>query len=378
MPQHAFSRRTIMQGAGLAAAGTPLLGSAAAAVAAPLAEDGPARMLGSLTDGIYINANENPFGPCPAALTALAQSNVLSGRYGMPLGPQVGALFARQNGLAPDMVAVHPGSFVPLRAACLAYSSADRPVAYFEPTFDAGFRGLGGKPLTGVVTLPLGADFTADPQALLAAAPQAGIYYLCNPNNPTGTVTPRRAIEALLAAKPKGAIVLVDEAYIHYAEAQSCLDLVAAGADLLVLRTFSKIYGLAGLRIGLVAGRPDLLAPLDRFANNFVALPAAVAAEASLLDPVLIPARRAENTRVRGDVEQWLKARAVRFVPSQTNFMMVHVGRPGAEVQAAMARERVFISGPRPHMPDWVRITIGTAAEMAQFKRAFGKVMGLA
>ena len=376
MIDHGFSRRTVLQGAGLAAAGAPLLG-AAAATAAPLA-DGPEAMLGSLTDAVYINANENPYGPCPAALQALTRTNVLSGRYGMPLGPQVGALFARQNGLSPEMVAVHPGSFVPLRAACLAYSSAERPVAYFEPTFDSGFRGIGGKPLTGAVTLPLGADYQADPKALLAAAPTAGVYYLCNPNNPTGTVTPRAAIEALLANKPKGSIVLIDEAYIHYADAQSCLDLVAAGADVLVLRTFSKIYGLAGLRIGLVAGRPDLLAPLDHFANNFVALPAAVAAEASLLDPALVPARKAENARVRAGVEQWLTARGVRYVPSQTNFMMVHVGRPGGEVQAALARERVFISGPRPHMPDWVRITIGSAAEMDKFKGAFAKAMGLA
>lgn len=375
MTQLAFSRRTMLQGAGLAAAALPLPGAAAAA--APLAE-GPARMLGSLTDGVYINANENPYGPCPAALQALAQSNGLSGRYGMPLGPQVAALFARQNGLTPDAVAVHPGSFVPLRAACLAYSSAERPVAYFEPTFDSGFLGAGGNPLTGVTAVPLGPGYAADLKALLAAAPNAGVYYLCNPNNPTGTVTPRSEIAWLLANKPRGSVLLVDEAYIHYAEAQSCLDLVAQGADVLVLRTFSKIYGLAGLRIGLVAGRPDLLAPLDHFANNFVALPAALAAEASLLDPALVPARRAENARVRGELEQWLSARGVPFVPSQTNFMMVRVGRPGGEVQTAMAQERVFISGPRRHMPDWVRITIGSAAEMEQFKRTFARVMGLA
>ncbi|MBC2669361.1 aminotransferase class I/II-fold pyridoxal phosphate-dependent enzyme [Novosphingobium piscinae] len=378
MDQPALSRRHLLGAASLAGALAPALGTAGSALAAAPAPDSPEAMIAGLTDGIYINANENPLGPCPAALAALQRLPALSGRYGMPLGPRLGALFARQHGLPAEAVAVHAGSYVPLRAAGLAFSSAERPIAYFEPTFDSGFLGANGKPLTGTVTLPLDGQGLGDPAALLAAAPNAGIYYLCNPNNPTGTITPRSQIEALLARKPQGSILLVDEAYIHYSDAPSCLDLVAKGADVLVLRTFSKIYGLAGLRIGLVAGRPDLLAQLDRYANNFAPLPAIVAAEASLLDPALIPTRRAENTRVRRGVEQWLDARGVRYLPSATNFMMIHVGRPGGEVQAALARERVFISGPRKHMPNWVRISIGTAAEMERFKLAFGRAMGLA
>ncbi|MDE2620038.1 MAG: aminotransferase class I/II-fold pyridoxal phosphate-dependent enzyme [Sphingomonadales bacterium] len=370
-------RRDVIEGAALAGATAPLAGlfqAAAAGAATPGA--GPAGMIASLTDAVYINANENPLGPCPDALAVLKQVPALSGRYGMALSGQLAALFARQNGLSADCVAVYPGSFVPLRAAGLAFSSAERPVAYHEPTFDNGFIGSDGKPLTGVVALPRDAAGHGSLGALLAAAPQAGIYYLCNPNNPTGTITPRTEIEALLANKPAGAILLVDEAYIHYSEAQTCLDLVARGADVLVLRTFSKIYGLAGLRIGLVAGRPDLLARLTRYAENFPPMPAVLAATASLLDPALVPARRAENARVRAGVERWLAARGIRYMPSAASFMMVHVGRPGEQVQAALAREGVVISGPRKHMADWVRISIGTAAEMERFKAAFAKVMG--
>jgi histidinol-phosphate aminotransferase len=276
------------------------------------------------------------------------------------------------------MVGVHPGSYVPLRAACLAFSSVERPIAYAEPTFDSGFKGADGKPLTATVTLPVGRDYRPDVKALFAAAQNAGIYYLCNPNNPTGTTTTRAEIDWLLANKPKGSILLVDEAYIHYSTAQSCLDLVAQGADVLVLRTFSKIYGLAGLRIGFVCGRPDLLAPLDRYANNIVPMPAAVAAEASLLDDAVVATRRAEADRVKASLYSWFDARGIRHVRSEGNFMMVHVGRPGGEVQKAMDAQGVVISGPRKHMADWVRISIGTPGEMEAFKAAFARVMGKA
>jgi histidinol-phosphate aminotransferase len=339
--------------------------------------DSPGAMIGSLTDAIYINANENPLGPCPAAVRALAALPTLSGRYGMSFGGKVEKLFAAQNGLKADQVSAHPGSYVPLRAACLAFSSAERPIAYAEPTFDSGFFS-NGKPLTAVVGVPLGADYRPDVKALFAAAPNAGVYYLCNPNNPTGTSTTRAEVEWLLANKPKDALVLVDEAYIHYGDTPSCLDLVARGADVIVLRTFSKIYGLAGLRIGLAAARPDLLARMDRYANNIVPMPAAIAAEASLMDAALVPARAAEARRVREGLYRWFDARGVKYVASQTNFMMVHVGRPGGEVMKALATRKVMISGPRKHMDDWVRISIGTAAEMEAFKTAFAATMGLA
>lgn len=372
-----LSRRSVMSGAAAAAAALPALARSGSALAATPA-DSPATMSASLTDAIYINANENPYGPCPAAAKALAGLTTLSGRYGMSFADKLGALFAAQNGLKPENVSLHPGSYVPLRAAALAGSSTERPIAYAEPTFDSGFRGADGKPLTAAVTIPVGKDHAADVRGILAAAPNAGVYYLCNPNNPTGTVTSRADIEWLLANKPKDSVLLVDEAYIHYSDAVSCLDLVAKGADVLVLRTFSKIYGLAGLRIGLIAGRADLLAPLDRYANNIIPMPAAIAAEASLLDPAVVPARKAEATRVKASLYAWFEARGVRHVRSAGNFMMVHVGKPGGEVQKAMAAHKVVISGPRKHMDDWVRISIGTPAEMEAFKAAFAKVMTLA
>lgn len=376
-PSADLSRRSLLR-FGAAGAALPALGHVLPAAAAPvdpaLAE--PAAMLQSLTDGVFINANENPLGPGRAARAALAGIERLSGRYGMAFAGRLQALFARQNGLRPENVVIHPGSFVPLRAVALAFSSADRPIAYAEPTFDQGFLDAAGRPLTRVVGVPLAGDYAGDVRALHAAAPQAGLYYVCNPNNPTGLVTTRADIEWLLANKPRDAVLLVDEAYIHYSDtARSCLDLVAQGADVLVTRTFSKIYGLAGLRCGLVAGRKDLLDRIAGYAINIPPMPAVVAAEASLLDPALVPERKAYNRAVRADLFRWLDARGLRYLPSQTSFAMVQVGRPGEAVAAALARRGVHISGPRTHMPDWVRVSFGTPQEMEQFKTAFLAVL---
>jgi histidinol-phosphate aminotransferase len=370
-----LSRRALMRGA-VAVAGAagvvPAVAQRGRKVALP---DDPAGMVASLTDAVYINSNEHPVGPCPAALDALAKLPSLSGRYGMAFAGKLESLFARQNGLSAEQVQVHPGSFMPLRSVALTYSSPERPIAYFEPTFDQGFLGLGNESVTRSIAVPLSGDFAADPRKLLAAAPDAGVYYLCNPNNPTGLVTARADIDWLLANKPKGSILLIDEAYIHFSDAQSCLDLVAKDADVLVTRTFSKIYGLAGLRCGLIAGRKDLLDGMARHGVNITPMPAVVAAEASLLDATLLPARKAENKALRDDLIAWCTAKGLRTLPSQASFVMIHVRRPGAAVTAALAQEGVFIGGPRKHMDDWVRVSIGSAREMQAFKAALLKAL---
>lgn len=370
-----LSRRMMMRGA-LAAAGAgaaaPALAQRGRKVTMP---DDPKAMVATLTDGIFINSNENPLGPCPAALAALSGLDPLAGRYGMAFAAQLERLFARQNGLSPDQVQVHPGSFMPLRSVALTYSSKDRPIVYFEPTFDSGFMGKGNQAVTRAIAVPLGGDYSGNVRDLLAAAPHAGVYYLCNPNNPTGLVTTRADILWLLANKPKDAILLVDEAYIQYGDAQSCIDLVASGADIVVTRTFSKIYGLAGLRCGLIAGRKDLIEGMADYGVNITPMPAVIAAEASLLDTGLIAQRKAYNKAVRDDLFAWADARGIRYLPSQASFAMLHVGRPGADVTAALAARKIFIGGPRKHMDDWVRVSFGTPAEMQAFKAALLQVL---
>jgi histidinol-phosphate aminotransferase len=211
---------------------------------------------------------------------------------------------------------------------------------------------------------------------MLAAAPDAGMFYICTPNNPTGTLTSHADIEFLLANKPKDSILLVDEAYIHFSDASTALDLVKADKDLMVLRTFSKIYGMAGLRCGFGIARPDLLEKMAAF-SGWSAMPitAVAAATASVKDPRLVPERKQINATIREATFQWLSKNGYSFVPSQSNCFMLDAKRPAKEVIAQMAAQNVFIGRPWPVWPTHVRITVGTQSEMERFQEALQHVM---
>jgi len=228
-----------------------------------------------------------------------------------------------------------------------------------------------------VVKVPLTKTHAHDVKAMLAGAPDAGLFYICNPNNPTGTLTPRSDIEYLIDNKPNDSVVVVDEAYIHFTEAAtSALDLVKAGKDVVVLRTFSKVYGMAGIRCGLLIARPDLAKRvLQRGGFNFMPVTAVVAATASLREPALVSERRRINGTIRQQTFQFLDRNGFAYIPSESNCFMVDVKRPGQQVRDAMAKENVMIGRVWPIMPTWVRITVGTQEEMSKFQSAFQKVM---
>jgi histidinol-phosphate/aromatic aminotransferase/cobyric acid decarboxylase-like protein len=211
---------------------------------------------------------------------------------------------------------------------------------------------------------------------MLAEGADAGIFYVCNPNNPSGTLTPRADIEYLVANKPKDSIVLVDEAYIHFTETPSAIDLVKADKDVIVLRTFSKVYGLAGIRCGLLIARPELSQKvLERGGFNFNPVTAEVAAIASLKDSGLVAERRRINATIRQQTFQWMGKNGFSYIPSESNCFMVETKRPGQEVRDAMAKENVLIGRVWPIMPTHVRVTVGTQEEMERFQTAFLKVM---
>jgi histidinol-phosphate aminotransferase len=213
---------------------------------------------------------------------------------------------------------------------------------------------------------------------MVAADPTAGLIYIVNPNNPTGTMTTREDILWALENKPKGAILLVDEAYIHLSGHKDVLDQVALGKDLIVLRTFSKIYGMAGIRCGFAVGRPDLLAKLEPYGLNSMPITAAAAARASLLDADLVPTRRKITADTRIATISWLKANGYKVIgDSQSNCFMIDTGRDGKKVMAAMADKGVMIGRTWPVWPNAVRISVGTPEEMEKFKVAFKAVMSM-
>jgi histidinol-phosphate aminotransferase len=210
---------------------------------------------------------------------------------------------------------------------------------------------------------------------MLAAAPNGGLFYICNPNNPTGTLTSRADIEWLVANKPAGSIVLVDEAYIHISpNAIKCTDLVAQDKDVLVLRTFSKLYGMAGLRAGAAIARPDILEKVRQYSAGQMPITAMVGATASLKVKTLVDYRRKIMGDVRNDTFDFLTKKNVEFIPSESNCFMLNAKRPGREFWKAMTEEKVYIGRTWPVWPNWVRVTIGTKEEMGKFKEAFDKV----
>jgi histidinol-phosphate aminotransferase len=329
----------------------------------------------AMTSSIWIDQNENPLGPCPAARQAVAAMAAQGGRYFTNLTDDFEKGFAESVGLKKEFVSAFPGSSGPLHHSVLAFTSTRRSYVTADPGYEAGMFAAHASGAR-IVKVPLTKTYAHDVKAMIAAAPDAGMFYVCSPNNPTGTLTPHADIEYLLANKPKGSIVVVDEAYIHFVDTPSAVDLVQAEKDIVVLRTFSKLYGMAGLRCGAAIAKPDLLARIQNITGwNAMPTTAVAAATASLADPRLIPARRHINAEIRGEIFQWLDQHGYFYIPSESNFFMLNTKQPAKAVIDAMAKRSVRIGRIWPILPTYSRITVGTREEMAMFRDAWQEVM---
>ncbi len=326
-------------------------------------------------DAVMINSNENPLGPCPEAMEAAMKIVSQGGRYLYGETDKVAKIMAEQEGVKTSYVRIYPGSSAPLHQAVLAFTSPEKPLVMADPGYEAGGRAaafIGSK----VIKVPLTADYKHDVKEMLKqGGPNAGLFYICNPNNPSGTLTPKSEIEWLVANKPKGSVVMVDEAYTHISTAPFNTDLVAQDKDVISLRTFSKIYGMAGLRAGAAIARPDLLEKLGGWGAGMLPITGMAAASASLLQKNLIPERRKLIGQVRNDTLDFLEKHKFKFVPSESNCFMVDVKQPGNTIVSAMRKEKVYIGRVWPAWPTYVRVTVGTADEMKKFQSAFLKVM---
>lgn len=333
-------------------------------------------------DAVKINANENPLGPCPEAADAIHSVVSKGGRYLYEDTYDLAETMAGVEGVnfsykpADTYIEIFAGSSAPLHQAVLAFCSKDRPFVKADPGYEAGERAakfVGAK----TVNVPLRqGTWDHDVRGMLAAGgPNAGLFYVCNPNNPTGTLTSKADIEYLVANKPAGSVVMVDEAYIHISKnAVPCTDMVVQGKDVVVLRTFSKLYGMAGLRAGAAMARPDLLEKIRPYSAGAMPITSMVGATASLKVKTLVPERRKIMSDTREDVFNWLTAKNVKFIPSESNCFMINVKRPGKEFYNEMAAQKVYIGRVWPVWPNWVRVSVGTREEMAKFKTAFAQV----
>jgi histidinol-phosphate aminotransferase len=363
-----FSRRHFGRLASVIAAGATLPFYNEAALAQMSQRGGPIP-----PDAVRLNANESPWGPCAEAADAIHSVVQRGGRYMYEQTNEFVELLASQEGVPASYVRAYPGSSAPLHQAILGFCSPSKSYVAADPTYEAGGEAakfVGAK----TVLLPLRKDGSHDVKAMAKADSNAGLVYLCNPNNPTGSLTPRADIEWLLANKPAGSVLLVDEAYLHISGAPSVIDLVAHDKEIVVLRTFSKLYGMAGLRLGAAIARPDLLKKITDYGAFAIPVTAVAGGITSLKLPALVPQRRKMIGDIREDTIAFLEKHNFPVVPSSSNCFMVETHRPALEVIDGMQKEKVIIGRIFPAMPQHVRVTVGTPEEMAKFKAAFLKV----
>ncbi|HEY1340700.1 MAG TPA: aminotransferase class I/II-fold pyridoxal phosphate-dependent enzyme [Bryobacteraceae bacterium] len=328
---------------------------------------------------VFLNANENPAGIPPASLAAMQEVLPTAWRYHyQEFGGIYGAM-AKAEGLEGNQLIAGCGSSESLHIAVDAFTSPTRPLITVSPTYELPVelaRALGHP----VVLTKLRPNYTADVKKLAEEADKAhgGLIYICNPNNPTSAITTKQDLAWLVSNLPANTRLLVDEAYIHFGESpdlESALPYVRQGKDVIVTRTFSKIYGMAGLRVGFAAARPDIIAKLDPLRMNVISIVSARAVTAALADQKnIVPSRRAAMARTRRELCDWLRERGLKFIDPQANFMMIDVGRNAREFITAMPKLGVAPGRPFPPLDNMLRVSIGTDQDMARFREVFWKV----
>jgi histidinol-phosphate aminotransferase len=368
-----YSRRQLARiaavfslGAAAASMGRPAWASAGVPDPAPSAK-------------VRIGANECWTGPLEPGQAAAAAILPWGNRYSPQdqRGDFIKAVMQVEH-VPYDHVAPWPGSSDPLSRSVVTFTSPTRGLVTADPTFELAGRTAEwlGSPVKRV---PLKADYTHDVKAMLAADPNASLFYICTPNNPTGTVTPLADIEWLVANKPAGSIVLIDEAYTHFAGVPTASYMAAAGKDVIVMRTFSKIFGMAGMRMGYVMARPDLLAKMMRYDGGMqsgaLPLPSLACATASLTALDLIAARRKEMHEARGVALEHLQKRGLTVVPTNANMFMIDwKSVPAQKMQAAFRTQSIEIGRSWPIWPTVSRVTVGSMDEMTAFCAALDQV----
>src|SRR5215510_13951458 len=279
---------------------------------------------------VRLSSNENPYGPASAALKAMTDGFSLAWRYPDEYADMLADELSRLHSVPVDQILLGDGSGEILKLSAAAFTSKDRKLVIPNPTFEAIARhaAVSG---ADVVKIDLTTDYRHDLQKMLAAANGAGLIYICNPNNPTASITPKNELSDFLAKLPPATMVLVDAAYHHYVDSkdyESVIPLVKQYPNLIVARTFSKIYGMAGLRCGYCVTQPANIQRM-RVHQVFdsVNIMALVAALASLKDMDQVTRGQKLNSEVKKSVCAELDTLGYRYIPSHANFMMIDLRR---------------------------------------------------
>ena len=382
-----FSRRTFSKLIGL--------GAASAALEPSLIANTLHAKTAFPANVVRLSSNENPYGPSPAALKAMTEGFSLAWRYPDENADMLVDELAKLHGVSSDQVLLGDGSGEILKLCAAAFTGKDRKLLMANPTFEAIGRhaNVAG---AEVVRISLTSDYRHDLEKMLAAtnsapAKNVGLIYICNPNNPTASITPKSELTDFLTKVSPTTMVLVDEAYHHYVETpdyESVISLTREHPNLIVARTFSKIYGMAGLRCGYcVAQRENMRRMSAHQIFDSVNIMAVVAALASLRDTDHVARGRKLNSEVKKSVCAELKSMGYGYIPSHANFMMIDLaskcndaypcgeGRTVPATIGALRTRGVEVGRVFPALSNFMRVTIGTSGEMQAFLTAFKEAM---
>jgi histidinol-phosphate aminotransferase len=355
-------------------------GAAAAVVRPPLSFAKPTQSVTTpLAEGgiVRLSANENSYGPSPKAFQAITDSFGLACRYPDEHNNVLIDKLARLNGVNHDQILLGDGSGEILKLCAETFTGPQNgKLVAADPTFEAILKNASANGAE-VVKVPLTSSFQHDLPKMLDSA-KAGLIYVCNPNNPTASITPKDELRDFIVTTPPQTTILVDEAYFHYADSpdyDSVIALVKDHPNLIVSRTFSKIYGMAGLRCGYCIAQKETI---DRLRRNqmwdSVNCMALAAATASLDDLDHVPNGQHLNREAKTFVTSELDKMGYEQIPSQANFIMFDCKRPVAPLIQAMKQRKVHVGRLFPALPNHMRLTIGKKTEMESFVSAFQQV----
>lgn len=366
----ASSRRDFLRSLGIGAATGAAVGWPARGIPALYAFE-PARTAQS-DRFIVLDSNENAYGPSPKVADAIRSATALVNRYPFRKYDEVTKQIANFHQVKPEQVLFACGSTEILRIAACAFPGEGRQLVQAWPTFEA-IEDYAKSEGSKVVSVPLSAEFAHDLDGMLArVGPSTGLVYICNPNNPTATLTPRKDLESFIGKLPSTTKVLIDEAYHQYATQSeayaSFIDRPLDDERVIVTRTFSKVYGLAGLRLGYAVASPKVIEKLRSFVtqSSLNAIVAEVVAVA-LGDTDGVKKSIQRNRDDRQEFRNSAMLRMIMPIDSHTNFVMMDTQHPAAEVIEHFRKHNVLIGRHFPPMDTYIRVSLGTPPQMQTF-----------
>ena len=327
-------------------------------------------------------SNENPWGPPDSVMQAMTKAFKYANRYSYPDGGILDAI-AKHHGVKPENILLGAGSGELLNVVGLTFLQDGRKVLGVDPTYGSVYQHATGLK-TDAIRIPLLADHRQDIPAMIRAVKrnhrEIGFVFLVNPNNPTGRIVTRQEVRQLLDGIPEDVPVLIDEAYHHFVDDPqyaTSVPYVLEGRPVIITRTFSKISGLAGVRLGYAVTSPEFVQRMRPFTTGSISALAKWGGVAALEDTAAQQRVKRMTINLREKAVRDLQALGYSSIPSECNFFMVHIRRPVVPVIEEFRKKGVLVGRPFPPMLDHLRVSIGTEDEMRRFMVAFKDVMSV-